>query len=227
MNRTLFEIINSREDLSNYLFHFTKGRKAKDTLMNIINDKAIKDVSQIGHICFSDAPVTMLAPMFAIFSRYSEPMYAPYGIGVRKDVIYKQGGRPVIYGDENDRRILPQEMKWRFELFHPEQHDFTWLREWRLPKAVLELSFDNCFIILNSNKDSEELWNMINTIDVDVDAQPEDGGILTDYNICLTKRYRVVSMEDISTICMMNKKTLQKELSKQTEEEYLQGSAWE
>ena len=147
MNNTLYEILDSREDLSKYLFHFTKGRKAKDTLVSIINDGKIKDINQTGRICFSEAPVTILAPMFNIFKRYRNPMFAPYGIGIRKDVVYKNGGRPVILGDERDEKFLPQKLRWRFELFHPEKHDFTWLREWRLPKNNIELPFDDCFFI--------------------------------------------------------------------------------
>ena len=227
MNKTLAEIISSREDLSNYLFHFTKGRNAKDTLMSIINDNAIKDINHTGHICFSEAPVTMLASMFDIFRRYLQPMYAPYGVGIRKDVIYQKGGRPVFYGDESVEKILPKAFKWRYELYNPDNHDFTWLREWRLPKAEVELSFDNCFFIVDTNNDVEELWHLINAIDLDIDAQPEDGGVQTRYDVYLSKRYRMVSMEEITKVCMMNKRELQKELSMQPEEDCLYGSSWE
>lgn len=227
MNKTLAEIISTREDLSNYLFHFTKARNAKATLMSIINDSAIKDINHTGSICLTETPVTLLAPMFNLFNRYLDPMYAPYGIGIRKDVVYKSGGRPVIYGDEADKKKLPQALRWRFELYDPEKHDFTWLREWRLPMNYIELSFDNCFFIVDTKKDIEELWHLINTIDVDIDAQPEDGGIHTDYNVHLSRRYRMVSMEDIAKVCLLNKNELQKELMKQSEEDCIHGSSWE
>lgn len=153
MNKTLSEIIESREDISDYLFHFTKGKDAKDTLMSIIYDNAIKDVDHTGRICFSDAPVTLLAPMFNIFRRYPEPLYAPYGIGIRKSKIYEMGGRPVIYGDNVDKKHLPQSMQWRFETYSPQKRDFTWLREWRLPEQNIELSFEDCFVIVDTNND--------------------------------------------------------------------------
>lgn len=227
MNRTLAEIINSREDLSNYLFHFTKGKNAKDYLVSIINDNAIKDINHTGSICFTETPVTLLAPMFNLFNRYPNPMYAPYGVGIRKNVVYNNGGRPVIYGDETDEKILPPALKWRFELYDIEKHDFTWLREWRLPMDNIELSFDNCFFIVDTNNDIEEFWHLINSIDIDIDAQPEDGGVQTDYSVNLTRRYRMVSMEDITKACKMNKKELQKELSKQPQEDCVHGSSWE
>ena len=75
--------------------------------------------------------------------------------------------------------------------------------------------------------DIEELWPLINAIDMDIDAQPEDGGIQTDYNVYVSKRYRMVSMEDIAKVSMMNKKELQKELLKQPKEDCYQGSSWE
>lgn len=227
MNNTLYEILCSREDMSKYLFHFTKGKNAKDTLVSIIKEGKVRDVNQTGRICFSEAPVTMLAPMFEVFRHYPYPLYAPYGVGIRKDVIYQEGGRPVFYGDKTDEKILPKALKWRYELYNPEKHDFTWLREWRLPKVEVELSFDNCFFIVDTNSEIEELWPLFNTLDVDIDAQPEDGGALVNYTVNILKRYRMVSMEDISKVCMMNKKELRKELSKQLEEDCLHGSSWE
>lgn len=228
MNKTLSEILNSREDLSDYLFHFTKGRSAKETLMSIINDNAIKDVNHTGRICFTESPVTMLAPMFSIFKRYTNPMYAPYGIGIRKSLIYEMGGRPVIYGDSADQRGLPNSMQWRFELFAPRQHDFTWLREWRLQKTNIELSFDNCFVIVDTNNDILESRHLFYDVDdVDIDAQPEDGGVRTEYNIYCSRKYKVVSMDDIIKVCLLNKNQLQKELSKQPIQDHLYYSTWE
>ena len=228
MNKTLSEILKSREDLSDYLFHFTKGRNAKDLLMSIINDNAIKDVNHMGSICFTESPVTMLAPMFSIFKRYTNPMYAPYGIGIRKSLIYAMGGRPVIYGDSTDQNQLPDSMQWRFELFSPQQHDFTWLREWRLQKTNIELSYNNCFVIVDTNNDILELRHLFYDVDdIDVDAQPEDGGVRTEYHIYCSRKYKVVSMEDILKVCLLNKKQLQKELLEQPIQDHLYYSTWE
>ena len=88
MNQTLKEIIRTREDISDYVFHFTKGSKAKRILEAIVSDRAIKDVKRNGYICFTEAPITMLPTMFDIFRKYDEPMFAPYGIGIKKNVFY-------------------------------------------------------------------------------------------------------------------------------------------
>lgn len=34
MSKTLFDILKSREDLSDYLFHFTSGANAKEIIEN-------------------------------------------------------------------------------------------------------------------------------------------------------------------------------------------------
>ena len=45
MNKTLLEILQSREDISDYVFHFTKHANAYETLQTILDGKAIKDVN--------------------------------------------------------------------------------------------------------------------------------------------------------------------------------------
>lgn len=50
-NKTLLKILSAREDISDYLFHFTKGSDAKNTLTSILGDSEIKDVKR-GYICF-------------------------------------------------------------------------------------------------------------------------------------------------------------------------------
>lgn len=86
VNSTLLQILASREDLSDYLFHFTRGKKAFETLEKILNDGKLKDVYKRGYLCFTEAPLTTLYNMFQIFERYDNPMYAPYGIGLKKKV---------------------------------------------------------------------------------------------------------------------------------------------
>ena len=45
-------------------------------------------ISSDGYICLTEAPITMLPTMFDIFRKYDEPMFAPYGIGIKKNVFY-------------------------------------------------------------------------------------------------------------------------------------------
>jgi hypothetical protein len=88
MNKTLLNIISSREDLSDYLFHFTNGKNAKNTLKKITSDEQLIDINDRGVICFTEAPLLSLVSMFDIFDNYLDPMYAPYGIAIKKDAFF-------------------------------------------------------------------------------------------------------------------------------------------
>ena len=221
------EIIKLREDLSDYVYHFTKGKDAKETLKIIVSDKKIKDVMKKGYICFSESPLTMLAPMFNYFEQFENPLYAPYGIGVKKDVIYKLGGRPVFYVDREEIRIIPNQLRWKSVCYDPNSYDFSWLREWRLPHESLDLTFNDCFIVVKANGDISDIQGILELDDIDIDAQPEDGGILTEYTGHFTRYFKVISLEELSTISQMNKKQLLCALDGQSNQErhYL-GSTW-
>lgn len=103
-------MIQSRQDLSDYVFHFTKHRNALDTLQRIVEIQSILDINERGYLFFTDAPLTSLPAMFDIFKRYTDPMYDPYGIGIKKDYFYQRGGCPVIYRDSNERELLHPEL---------------------------------------------------------------------------------------------------------------------
>lgn len=229
MNQTLIEIFKSREDISDYVFHFTKGRKAKEVLNEILRDATIKDINGNGYMCFTEAPVTMLPSMFKIFKKYIDPMYAPFGIGIKRNVFYHLGGRPVIYGTKDDKDILPTEMHWRFVPLYPDSYDFSWLREWRIPVPRIEITYDNCFVIVDTNKDLDEMKeSFIELEDIDIDSQPEDGGVLSEYIGHFTRMFKVVAIEEIEEINNMGKQQLEKILNEQegSFSNFL-GSTWE
>ena len=229
MNQILFEILQSRQDLSDYVFHFTKHRNALDTLKRIVETQSILDINKRGYLCFSDAPLTSLPSMFDIFKRYPDPMYAPYGIGIKKDYFYQSGGRPVIYGDSYERELLHPELLWRFEMLDFNHHDFSWLREWRIRVNRMELNYDKCIAIVDTNND---IVNMRDTffdfLDMIIDAEPDDGGFTSYYTGKFKRKFKVISMEDIEEINNLSKQELNKLLEEQSEEEeiYL-GSKWE
>lgn len=215
MNLTLQKIIKSREGISDYVFHFTKGSKAKNTLETIVSNRALKDVKGYGYICFTEAPITMLPSMFSIFRKYEEPMYAPYGIGINKNLFYKMGGRPVIYGDENDRRIMPKELLWRFVHLNPDTYDYSWLREWRIPINHLDLNIKDCFIIVDKKQDAIEMEELlIDLDDIETDSQPEDGGICTEL-IGYFSKFKHIAMDDILELNNMTKEQIDFILDKQ------------
>lgn len=227
--KTLLEILQSREDLSDYVFHFTKGRNAKDTLVKILCNGSIKDINKKGYICFSETPITMLPSMFQLFKRYDDPLYAPYGIGIRRNKLYDAGGRPVIYGVHEERALLPPELQWRFVPLYPDCYDFSWLREWRIPVAEFRLTYNNCFVVVDTEKDCNSMEELLLKLDdVDIDAQPEDGGIHTEYIGYFSRNYKVVAMEEIEKTNRIEKKQFENILNEQDNQfGRLLGSTWE
>lgn len=220
MNQTLIEILRRREDLSDFVFHFTKGFEARETLKKILNEGQIKDKGNNGYICFSDSPLTMLAPMFDLFERYINPMYAPYGIGIKKKYLYDLKARPVYYYDPDDGLDLSIIDSWRLVKYVPEKYDFTWLREWRCPQNSINLTYDDCFVVVKTNSDILEMNDMILELDdIDIDAQPEDGGIRTEYTGYFTRKFKAVSLEEISIVSQMNKEQLRCTLNEQSNQD--------
>ena len=220
MNQTLLKILRSREDLSNYVLHFTKHRNAYETLKNILEDERIKDINNNGYICFSESPLPSLPSMFKLFKKYKDPMYAPYGIGIQKDVFWKMGGRPVIYGEQEEYNHLTPELKWRFQILQPNNYDFSWLREWRIPVAEIDLSKIDCFIVVDTLNDVESLHHLIFDLgDIEGDAQPEDGMCHVKYLGYFTRKYKIISMEEIESINNMSKNDLEKLLQEQPDED--------
>lgn len=228
VNRRLKEILNSRQDISDYLFHFTKRRDAIDTFKSILSDRAIKDVNRVGYLCFSEAPLTMLPSMFRIFEKFENPLYAPFGIGIKKDVFYKAGGRPVIYGDREEERMLPAKLRWRFEYMHPDCYDFSWLREWRISCPIYDLNFNDAFAVVGKKDDIFKMQSFFFELDdIDIDSQPEDKGVLTECVAYFTRKYKVVSIEEVEEVNTMTKQELVELLNNQ-DDQYCEslGSTW-
>lgn len=226
---SLQNILNCREDLSDYVFHFTKGKNAKEILKKIIEERKVVDMRNRGYICFSETPLTMVASMFNYFNQWEEPMYAPYGIGIRKEYLHGLGGRQVVYYDPNDKICIPEGDRWRWVRYEPGEYDFTWLREWRFPHESLNLTFNNCFVVVKINSDLYELQNLLLELDdVDVDAQPEDGGVRIEYTGFFIRQFKAVSLEEVSNVSRMNKEQLRCALCGQgNQESYYLGSTYE
>lgn len=141
----------TRVDQSDFIIHFTKGKPSNTNESAYQNFKKILADEKIlaGNymikgdfkcICFTEAPIGCLfqnsnekACNTKYFNRYS-----PFGFHFSKQYIYKQGGRHVIYSDEDDYDKLPEDLKWRYVRYNPLiNKDFTWEREWRLHKNEL------------------------------------------------------------------------------------------
>lgn len=163
------ENLRRRSDLSPYLFHFTKDngvRSAKEIIASIVEEMKLK--SNTGYICFTEQPLIMCDEMFQYFGRFPKPMYQPYGIGFKRDVLYRLGARNVIYGTPDEKFKIDSSLHWRFLEMDVDRYDFSWLREWRLPGDELDFSsFRNeDIIVVTPSKDDEDV---VFTPDYEVD----------------------------------------------------------
>ena len=160
------ENLRRRKDLSPFLFHFTKGDDAEAIIRTIVQESKLK--SDAEYICFTERPLIMCDDLMAYFKKFPKPMYKPYGIGMRRDTLYKMGARPVIYGTPDEGAILPDTLKWRFLQMDVDLYDYSWLREWRYPSSELDFSKFNPddVIVVTPTKEDEEIAF---TPDYDVD----------------------------------------------------------
>lgn len=165
--------------MSPYLFHFTKGEDAYHRLEEILSQSKL--VSNIhDYICFTETPVTQFRTNLLYMNKFYNPMLSYYGIGFKRDLlIHKHNAKSVIYGDELDRLNLKKvDMDWRFEELDVQQHDFTWLREWRIRHEFdfSKISPEDIIIIAPTDDDLKDLCSLQCLEDLDIEYEPEIRG---------------------------------------------------
>ena len=216
MNNGIERILDLRSDMSDYVFHFTKGphSEAKETLIKILNnDKIVANVNT-GVICFTEAPIFSLVELFEYFRKFPKPMYSPYGIAVRKDEFYKLGGRPAIYGDFSEKKLLDSSITWRFVEYSPNKNDYSWLREWRINSPEINLSSVKKIIITKTFQ--EELDLAFSYGDLSIDGCVSDGQFFPEYSIEAERKDKTLSIEFINNQIIKNRKDVDNALLNQT-----------
>ncbi|MBI2335780.1 MAG: hypothetical protein HYU97_03345 [Deltaproteobacteria bacterium] len=131
------EIQSVRRDLSHYLFHWTRRtqqKPASDILMEILEQKILKGSNNYirgscgeSHkcVCFTETPVSEFVSLFKFVLRNRDKpnaellRYEPYGIAVKKEWLFKQDGRPVIYQTNAEYEKLPSDLQWRHCKYDP------------------------------------------------------------------------------------------------------------
>ena len=171
-------LVKNRNDLSPYLFHFTKGEDAYDKLTNILNQLKLTS-STHDYICFTETPITHFRENLLYMNSFYKPMLSFYGIGFRRDLLIKDfGAKSVIYGDKKDEANLKKiDMDWRFEKLNVLTHDFTWLREWRIRHEFdfSSISPEDIIIIAKTDDEVRSLCSLQELEDIDYEYEPEIG----------------------------------------------------
>ncbi|PCI97458.1 MAG: hypothetical protein COB15_07795 [Flavobacteriales bacterium] len=161
-----------RGDITNFLVHWTKDSDivAFDVLKKIISEEKIKGNIKLVKggfkvVCLTETPIFEMINFFNLDKIQTEigTKYLPFGIGFYKPNVFRDGGRPVIYGDDNDYKELSEANKWRHVKFSPPDYDFTWEREWRIKSEFIEITKENCFIIVPTFKFADEIHKVFDT----------------------------------------------------------------
>lgn len=168
----------NRIDLSPYIFHFTSDNPV-ETLKKILNERRLYSKTK-EYVCFTETPITAYCENLEYMQQFTKPMYSKYGIGFNRDILFKDyGARPVIYGDEQESKRLKEiGLSWRFELLDTHSHDYTWLREWRIPGEFdfSRLPKEEIIIVAPTEEDLREFITEQDLVDIDFSYESEIKG---------------------------------------------------
>ena len=195
------DIRSKRNDLSPFLFHFTKEF---ETLKLIVQQ--LKLNANRGYICFTEAPLTQSIELFRYFHKFQptlfnsnlKPMYEPYGIGLSRDFLFIKGAKPLIYGSLEELDLLPIEFKWRAMELNLVNHDYSWLREWRVVGQEFDFSdYRNEIIIVTKTK--YELIEICedDVFDVDFSYEHEIGECVQSLIANKKRVFKGIAIQDI------------------------------
>ena len=183
-------IRQAREDLTNYLIHWTrdasengKRKPAFEVLRTILEcgylipsfaPRASVIASRPPRgtvhgstpvVCFTEQPISS----FIKSCQTLADRYKYYGVAVHKDGLFKYGGRPVIYGDESLLESLPDEYKHLWVGFQPIPNpsfrnypiDWTHEREWRATVNEMYLDDGVPLLLPPTNKPASPPWILV------------------------------------------------------------------
>lgn len=201
-----YKFRSARADQSPYLFHFTKGtpEEAKGALFSILEQKRLISHSH-DYICFTASPITSLHHFFETkVNSTGQPMYQPFGIGFARDILVNAfGARNVIYGERSELDLLPPDLKWREELLKVDQHDFEYLREWRIKGPEFDFNpfpLEHILVIAPHLDDVNDL-----VAGHDLEYRPivnyYTGDVEPDFDEVFPRRYIGLSMDEIASGC--------------------------
>lgn len=199
----------TRRDIGNLVFHFTK-RTDKHTAFEILK-KIMKDGKILGAngfvkgghkvVCFTEAPISEVASYFnaqQLINSGEKLRYEPYGIAFRKNHIFRENGRHVIYQPDNEYDQLPRSHQFRHVRYEPDKNiDYTWEREWRILADEFMFSSTECLIIVRTQEEANELIENHIEFEPDFDVEMDHEGeyVATPIGVNHTLSWRIVSME--------------------------------
>ena len=202
-----------RRDMSDLLFHFTRGadgKSASSILDLILRGGKLRGTSNWSKpdkvVCFTESPIQEFNAIFSLSSiansDHEHPRYEPYGIAVSKKWLYKQGGRPVIYDSKESQNEYSGALSYRFVPYNPEceDKDYTWEREWRIKTNELNLDPTSTLVIVPSAEEAFDIVYGFADVETGYDYDCEDyndpsSAIITGSYDTHTPRWLAVSLD--------------------------------
>lgn len=162
------ERISHRNDITSRITHLTNGGdddEAFKNLISILDEKKIHGGKGYVNgtdnvVCLQEAPLNSIAENL-IYEKFLQEeknsnrcRYRAFGLRFIKVMIYRQGGRPVIYGKASElKNILPKSEWWRIVDLQLEEVDnivdWSHEREWRI-KGDLQFQYQHTEVIVPS-----------------------------------------------------------------------------
>lgn len=130
----------SREDLSDYLWHFCReDRKPESTIRKILSETKILSsfdfATKANVVCLTEMPLEQVKKQLPVLRENEYTRFSSYGIGFPRELIFGNGGLPVIYQTRQHLKDLAENIRWRhvdLSLTPKRELDYTWQREWRM-----------------------------------------------------------------------------------------------
>jgi hypothetical protein len=142
----------SHPEMATYLVHLTgrtgtpNSRVPRDIrrlaasarLEAILNQRSINGFECFGSglpvVCMCEGSIETLNWLVA------ERKYEPWGLGLKKEYVYGQGGGPAYYVRSEELPALTGPAHARAVRFEPHECDWTHEREWRVPTEALKFT---------------------------------------------------------------------------------------
>lgn len=133
-----------------------------DVLRRILRDSLLRGsavVTSAGPVvCFSAVRIEKLLARRTFRSHLGRWDYEPFGIAIRRSVIERMGGLPVVYADSWADSGLRGEERWRFQ---PCGKTFDWRseKEWRVPGSVdlQSIAADDAVVFVGDERSARRL----------------------------------------------------------------------
>lgn len=171
--------ISCRSDFTSRVTHLTRrtdDKNAFEVLCNILDEKTIHASDVSGYIrngnkavCFQDVPLHSLTENVRYEEEYgishaqsnkAKFRYEAFGLRFNKGNLFVKGGRPVIYGTDEELDGMPENEQWRcvkIDIRNPENIiDWTHEREWRI-KGNLHFEYSEIEVVVGCEKYYKEL----------------------------------------------------------------------